>query len=132
MIPKISVSPAASRNSSMPSCTPLRHCSMKYSMGLGRRRTEMQGRLGQVSVRSKHDGKTGSAELPLPQSASKTCVNALMLEESLGEGGAIRHRLRAFIPSLSGGGSRNDHFIWHLPTCLSWSFSTMVATVLST
>src|SRR6266851_10380497 len=33
-MPKISVSPAASRNSSMPNCTPFRHCSMKYSMAL--------------------------------------------------------------------------------------------------
>src|SRR5579862_3816358 len=31
MMPKISVRPAASRKSSMPSCTPLRHCSMKYN-----------------------------------------------------------------------------------------------------
>src|ERR1700755_3490323 len=40
MIPKIRVSPAASRNSSMPSWMPFRHCSMKYSMVSQRCRPE--------------------------------------------------------------------------------------------
>ena len=32
MMPKTSVRPAASRNSSMPNCTPFKHCSKKYSI----------------------------------------------------------------------------------------------------
>src|SRR6185369_8999303 len=47
MMPKTSVRPAASRNSSMPSCTPLRHCSMKYSI---RRR---DARLGVASPQAR-------------------------------------------------------------------------------
>src|SRR5713226_3264918 len=38
MMPNTSVSPAASRNSSSPNCSPFRHCSTKSS--IGSRRTE--------------------------------------------------------------------------------------------
>src|SRR6478672_3944736 len=43
MMPKTSVRPAASRNSSSPNCRPFRHCSINNSIGL--RRT-MDGPLG--------------------------------------------------------------------------------------
>src|SRR5262245_39946312 len=38
MMPKISVRPAASRNSSNPNCSPLRHCSRTSSIRIPRRR----------------------------------------------------------------------------------------------
>ena len=60
-----SVSPAASRNSSMPNCRPFRHCSMRYSIGSSapRRRTS-QARWARPAATSKIGGSAALLRRP--------------------------------------------------------------------
>src|SRR5262245_14073255 len=80
MMPKISVSPAASRNSSMPSWMPFRHCSIRYSMGPCPAETlQPLGLAPHPPTRSGHDISLKNKTAEAPASAVFRRIGAMSL-----------------------------------------------------
>src|SRR5215510_1008544 len=90
MIPKIKVRPAASRNSSMPSWMPFRHCSITYSMvrsktpetAPARRRTlpALHGSSASASWRVRPRAHQATAS-PAKQDGRSACASAVCLTD---------------------------------------------------